>query len=78
MQRTHELLEAHNEQARQVPAWRLLDGQQASGGSTVTAEASPDVAGKQQELHQGEIRARATQGSASTHDRRNQRRRDQR
>jgi hypothetical protein len=39
---------------------------------------SPEVVAKQNELHLGETRAKAIQGSASIQDRRNQRRRDQR
>lgn len=77
LQRTRELLDAHNEQARQVPAWRLLEGQ-AGAAPVPVPSGSPEVVAKQNELHLGETRAKAIQGSASIQDRRNQRRRDQR
>lgn len=78
LQRTHELLEAHNEQAKQVPAWRLLEGGQGGGTVPAPTEASPELAARQNELHMAETRSKAIQGSASIQDRRNQRRRDQR
>ncbi|KAF1687944.1 hypothetical protein B1992_00445 [Pseudoxanthomonas broegbernensis] len=69
-------MQAQQEQARQTPPWRQLDPQ----AQPLQAEGyvSPEAAAKAQELHAGESRMRAIQGSASTHDRRNQRKRDHR
>jgi hypothetical protein len=75
--RTRELLQVHQEQARQTPAWRLLEEPHAAHPEG-EGHAPAEVAAKIQELHAGESRMRAIQGSASTHDRRNQRKRDHR
>ncbi|UWX03459.1 hypothetical protein H1235_09760 [Pseudoxanthomonas sp. NC8] len=75
--RTRELLQAHREQARHTPQWRLLDQAHATQPEG-DGHAQVEVAAKIQELHAGESRMRAIQGSASTHDRRNQRKRDHR
>jgi len=74
---TQALLAAHNEQARQVPAWRQLEGGHEAPAVMEGAQ-SPEAAARQQELHLAETRAKAIQGSSSTRDRRTQRRRDQR
>ena len=76
--RTHELLQAQQEQARQTPPWRLLEEQGTPHAADVEGHVSAEAAAKAQELHAGESRMRAIQGSASTHDRRNQRKRDHR
>jgi hypothetical protein len=76
--RTRELLQVHQEQARQTPAWRLLEEPHVAHSEGDGHAPAAEVAAKLQELHAGESRMRAIQGSASTHDRRNQRKRDHR
>lgn len=77
--RTRELLQAHQEQARETPAWRQLEDPHAVPQAVGAADhASAEAEARLRELHAGESRMRAIQGSVSTHDRRNQRKRDHR
>ena len=77
--RTRELLQAHQEQARETPAWRQLVDPHAVPQAVGAADhASAEAEARLRELHAGESRMRAIQGSVSTHDRRNQRKRDHR
>lgn len=77
--RTRELLQAHQEQARETPAWRQLEDPHAAPQAVGAADhASAEAEARLRELHAGETRMRAIQGSVSTHDRRNQRKRDHR
>lgn len=73
---TRRLLEAKHEHDRQPQPWQALDPQQSH-----VAEAgfqSPDAIAKAEELHAGESRQNAIQGSISTRDRHNQGKRDNR
>lgn len=77
--RTRELLQAHQEHARETPAWRQLEDPHAAPQAVGAADhASAEAEARLRELHAGESRMRAIQGSVSTHDRRNQRKRDHR
>lgn len=74
---THALLEAKQQRERQPPAYLAIDThagtEQASPGFQ-----SGTARSKALELHEGEIRMEAIQGSISTHDRQNQGKRDRR
>ncbi|KAF1693056.1 hypothetical protein CSC65_13155 [Pseudoxanthomonas daejeonensis] len=71
-------MQAHQEQARHTPPWRMLEEPHAAHTASSDGHAPADVEAKLQELHAGESRMRAIHGSSSTHDRRNQRKRDHR
>nr|WP_231118134.1 hypothetical protein [Lysobacter silvisoli] len=73
---TRQLLEAKQERDRQPAAWQQLDpghGQVPRDGPQ-----SPSAAAKAEELHAGESRMQAIQGSIGTQDRHNQGKRDNR
>lgn len=73
---TRALLEAKQQHDRQPQPWQTLDPQQ----SHLPSEGfqSPEAAAKAEELHAGESRMQAIQGSIGTQDRRNQGKRDKR
>lgn len=72
---TYRLLEAKKEQAHQSKPWHTLDPEHHVPEAGFQ---SPQAASKAQELHAGESRMASIQGSISTHDRKNQGRRDHR
>ncbi|WP_407351773.1 hypothetical protein [Luteimonas sp. R10] len=73
---TRALLEAKQEQARQPKPWQSADGQ--GGPAPETGFQSSDAARRAEDLHAGESRLPAIQGSISTRDRLNQGKRDHR
>jgi hypothetical protein len=73
---TRKLLEAKQEQARQPQPWQTLDPQREHVPQT--GFQSDEAAAKANELHAGESRMVSIHGSVSTHDRRNQGKRDHR
>ncbi|WP_176520144.1 hypothetical protein [Pseudoxanthomonas wuyuanensis] len=75
--RTRKLLEQKQQARREVQPWQLLDGAPQAHASGPALQ-SPEAAGKALELHAGESRMKAIQGSVGTRDRRNQGKRDHR
>ncbi|WP_187775605.1 hypothetical protein [Luteimonas suaedae] len=73
---TRALLEAKQEQARQPKPWQSTDGQGERAADT--GFQSSDAARRAEDLHAGESRLPAIQGSISTRDRLNQGKRDHR
>ncbi|NUO76550.1 MAG: hypothetical protein HOQ32_11110, partial [Lysobacter sp.] len=73
---TRQLLEAKQEHDRQPQPWQQLDPQH--GQVPKQDPQSPGAAAKAEELHAGESRMQAIQGSIGTQDRRNQGKRDNR
>ena len=73
---TRELLEAKHEHDRQPQPWQALDPQQSHVANA--GFQSPSAMEKAEELHAGESRQAAIQGSISTQDRHNQGKRDNR
>ena len=71
------LLEAKQEHDRQPPPWQQLTAPHAHHPAAPDSQ-SPEAAQKAVELHAGESRMQAIQGSISTTDRRNQGKRDNR
>ncbi|MCY7355788.1 MAG: hypothetical protein LH470_12085 [Lysobacter sp.] len=74
---TRALLEAKKEHDRQPQRWQLLD-QQAGPVDHAAGYQSPEAADKADQLHEGESRMQAIQGSISSSDRKNQGKRDSR
>src|SRR5690606_38555064 len=72
---TRKLLRQKKEQAREAPPWQALDVPHGSPQPGFQSEQARLKAG---ELHEAEARLEATHGSASTVDRHNQGKRDQR
>src|SRR5690606_13782540 len=72
---TRKLLEQKQEQAREAPPWQALDVPHGSPQPGFQSEQARLKAG---ELHEAEARLDAIHGSASTVDRHNQGKRDQR
>jgi hypothetical protein len=72
---TRKLLKQKQEQAREAPPWQALDVPHGSPQPGFQSEQARLKAG---ELHEGEARLDAIHGSASTVDRHNQGKRDQR
>ena len=73
---TRKLLEQKQAQAREAPPWQALDV--AHGTSPQPGFQSGEARAKAGELHEAEARLEANHGSASTVDRHNQGKRDQR
>ncbi|MEZ0470278.1 hypothetical protein [Luteimonas salinilitoris] len=73
---TRALLEAKHEQARQPKPWQSTDGR--GEPAPETGFQSSDAARRAEDLHAGESRLPAIQGSISTRDRLNQGKRDHR
>ena len=73
---THELLDAKREHDRQPQPWQALDPVQSHVANAGIQSSS--AMEKAEELHQGESRQAAIQGSISTQDRHNQGKRDNR
>ena len=73
---THELLDAKREHERQPQPWQALDPVQSHIANA--GFQSPSAMEKAEELHAGESRQAAIQGSISTQDRHNQGKRDNR
>ncbi len=71
---TRALLEAKKEHDRQPQAWQKLD--QHAGPVDHAGYQSPEAADKAEQLHEGESRMQAIQGSISSTDRQNQGKRD--
>lgn len=76
LETTHRLLEAKQERDRSPRPWQAFD--QAAAPVPEPGYQSPQAASKAQELHAGESRMTPIHGSISTHDRRNQGKRDSR
>ena len=76
LERTRELLEAKQQQARQPKSWETLGGTAAEAGSP--GYQSEEAARRAEQLHEGEARVPAIHGSNSTRDRINQGKRDAR
>lgn len=76
LERTRELLEAKQEQARQPKSWETIGGTAAEAGSP--GYQSEEAARRAEQLHEGEARVPAIHGSNSTRDRINQGKRDAR
>ena len=74
--RTKELLEQKLAHDREVQPWQLLDPQH--GHVAEPGYQSNEAADKAMELHAGESRMKAIQGSIGTQDRHNQGKRDNR
>jgi hypothetical protein len=72
---TRALLEAKKRQDREGPAWQHLDG---SASPAAGRYQSPEARSRAEELHAGESRMPAIEGSISTRDRKNQAKRDKR
>ncbi|QCO67510.1 hypothetical protein E5843_06495 [Luteimonas yindakuii] len=70
LERTRELLEAKQGQARQPKSWETLGGTGAEVGSP--GYQNEEAARRAEQLHEGEARIPAIQGSNSTRDRINQ------
>ena len=73
---TRALLEAKKEHDRQPQPWQMLD--QHAGPVDHAGYQSPEAADKAEQLHEGESRMQAIQGSISSTDRKNQGKRDAR
>jgi len=73
---TRALLEAKKEHNRQPQPWQKLDHQ--AGPVDHAGYQSPEAADKAEQLHEGESRVQAIQGSISSIDHRNQGKRDKR
>lgn len=73
---TRKLLRQKQEQARETPPWQALES--AHGNGPQPGFQSDEARVKAGELHQAEARLDAIHGSASTVDRHNQGKRDQR
>ena len=76
LERTRELLEAKQAQAREPKSWETLGGTAGDAGSP--GYQSEDAARRAEQLHEAEARIPAIQGSNSTRDRINQGKRDAR
>ncbi|PJJ99012.1 hypothetical protein CO641_05140 [Lysobacteraceae bacterium NML91-0213] len=76
LERTRELLEAKQAQARQPKSWETLGGTAGDAGSP--GYQSEEAARRAEQLHEAEARIPAIQGSNSTRDRINQGKRDAR
>ncbi len=76
LERTRELLEAKQQQARQPKSWETFGGTAAEAGSP--GYQSEEAARRAEQLHEGEARVPAIHGSNSTRDRINQGKRDAR
>jgi len=70
------LLGAKKQHDRQPQPWQMLD--QHAGPVDHTGYQSPEAADKAEQLHEGESRMQAIQGSISSTDRKNQGKRDAR
>lgn len=75
LENTRALLEAKQQRERETPAYLAIDSHAASVHATPGYQSGVAKA-KAQELHEGEMRMQAIQGSISTHDRHNQGERD--
>lgn len=73
---TRALLKAKKEHDRQPQPWQMLD--QQAGPVEHPGYQSPEAADKAEQLHEGESRMQAIQGSISSTDRKNQGKRDKR
>jgi len=73
---TRALLDAKKEHDRQPQPWQMLD--QHAGPVDHGGHQSPEAADKAEQLHEGESRMQAIQGSISSTDRKNQGKRDAR
>jgi hypothetical protein len=76
LENTRKLLEAKREHDRQAPAWQQLDGSHAPEAQA--GYQSDEAAARATELHAGESRLQAIQGSIGTQGRHNQGKRDNR
>ena len=74
---TRKLLEQKQAQAREAPPWQALEAAHGTG-SPQPGFQSGEARAKAGELHEAEARLEANHGSASTVDRHNQGKRDQR
>jgi len=75
---TRKLLEAKQEHDRQPPAWQEHDQHAAISSGAAGQFQSPGARLRAEDLHDGESRITAIQGSVSTQDRINQGKRDNR